>query len=91
MERYVKANPKVAQYLHLENDRTQLSDGNYLLWMQDILPFGPLTNFSGILSQIGAIALDGASAHDEQEGITCNRLPVALEERFIMDTKAEEA
>ena len=68
MERYVKANRKVAEFLHLENDRTQFKDGNFLLWMQDIMVFGSLINFNQILAQIGAVALDGDSAKQEQDG-----------------------
>lgn len=89
MERYVKANVKVVKHLHLENDRTQLRDGNFLLWMQDLLPFGPLTNFPQILSRIGAIALDGKAAREEQDGITSQRLPVATEERFVINQDEE--
>ena len=89
MERYVKANPKVVKHLHLENDRTQLKDGNFLLWMQDLLPFGPLTNFPQILSRIGAVALTGQEARQEQDGETSQRLPVASEERFIINQDEE--
>ena len=32
MARYIKANPKVAQYLNLQNDRNTVKDGNYILW-----------------------------------------------------------
>lgn len=32
MARYIKANPLVARYLQLENDRNMVSDGNYLFW-----------------------------------------------------------
>ena len=42
MARYIKANPKVAAYLHLENDRLKLKDGNYILWQGDMTAFGPL-------------------------------------------------
>ena len=35
MARYIKANQKVAAYLHLENDRLRLKDGNYILWQGD--------------------------------------------------------
>ena len=36
MARYIKANRLVAEFLHLENDRNKLNDGNYLLWQQDM-------------------------------------------------------
>lgn len=42
MARYIKANPKVAAYLNLQNDRNTVKDGNYILWQSDLLPFGPL-------------------------------------------------
>ena len=89
MERYVKANRKVVEYLHLENDRTQLSDGSFLLWMQDIMAFGSLVNFDQILARIGAVALDGESARQEQDGEYTHPLPVATDERFIVDEKEE--
>lgn len=97
MEKYVKANRKVAEFLHLENDRTQFKDGNFLLWMQDIMVFGSLINFEQILAQIGAVALDGDSAKQEQDGECTHLLPVATDERFVIeeepavdDTEGEE-
>lgn len=85
MEKYVKVNRKVAEFLHLENDRTQFKDGNFLLWMQDIMVFGSLINFEQILAQIGAVALDGDSAKQEQDGDCTHLLPAATDERFIID------
>jgi hypothetical protein len=88
MERYVKANRKVAEFLHLENDRTQFKDGNFLLWMQDIMVFGSLINFNQILAQIGAVAMDGESAKQEQDGECTHLLPVATDERFVIEEKS---
>lgn len=90
MEKYVKANRKVAEFLHLENDRTQFSDGNFLLWMQDIMAFGNLINFDQILAQIGAVALDGDSAKQEQDGECTHLLPVATDERFVIEEPATD-
>ena len=87
MEKYVKANRKVAEFLHLENDRTQFKDGNFLLWMQDIMVFGSLINFNQILAQIGAVAMDGESAKQEQDGECTHLLPVAPDERFVIEEK----
>ena len=90
MERYVKVNRKVAEFLHLENDRTMFADGCFLLWMQDIMAFGSLINFQGILAQIGAVALDGDAAKEEQNGKCTHLLPVATDERFIIEETPEE-
>lgn len=90
MERYVKVNRKVAEFLHLENDRTQFKDGNFLLWMQDIMVFGSLINFNQILAQIGAVALDGDSAKQEQDGECTHLLPVATDERFFIEEPATD-
>lgn len=90
MERYVKANRKVAEFLHLENDRTQFKDGNFLLWMQDIMVFGSLINFDQILAQIGAVAMDGESAKQEQDGECTHHLPVATDERFVIEEPATD-
>lgn len=97
MEQYVKANRKVAEFLHLQNDRSQLKDGSFLLWMQDVMAFGSLVNFRDILAQIGAVALTGEEARNEQNGIESQALPVATDERFIIeeqssdDTSSEES
>jgi hypothetical protein len=90
MEKYVKANRKVAEFLHLENDRTQFKDGNFLLWMQDIMVFGSLINFNQILAQIGAVAMDGESAKQEQDGECTHLLPVATDERFVIEEPATD-
>ena len=90
MERYVKVNRKVVEFLGLQNDRTQFRDGNFLLWMQDLMVFGNLINFESILSQIGAIALTGEEAREEQDGVTNSPLPTATDERFIIETASQE-
>lgn len=85
MARYIKANPKVAQYLHLENDRNQVKDGNYLLWQADMLAFGRLTELPQILEQIGGIALAAHEARQEQDGIVVRELPTATDDRFVVE------
>lgn len=90
MERYVKVNRKVVEFLGLQNDRTQFRDGNFLLWMQDLMVFGNLINFERILSQIGAIPLTGEEARQEQDGVMNRPLPTATDERFIIETASQE-
>lgn len=86
MARYIKANPKVAQYLRLENDRNRVKDGNYLLWQADMTAFGRLTQLSGILQTIGGISLQAHEAREEQDGTVVRPLPVATDARFIVET-----
>lgn len=85
MARYIKANRKVAEFLHLESDRNTVSDGNYLLWQADMLAFGPLTQLSETLVQIGGIALLAHEAKEEQDGTVCRPLPVPADPRFIIE------
>lgn len=85
MARYIKANPKVADYLNLKNDRNTVSDGNYLLWQNDMLAFGPLTELPDILTAIGAIALMPHEAREEQDGTVTRPLPTATDERFVIE------
>lgn len=85
MARYIKANPKVAQFLRLENDRNRVADGNYLLWQADMLAFGKLTDLPLILAQIGAIALAAHEAREEQDGTIIRELPVATDPRFVIE------
>ena len=90
MARYIKANPKVAAYLHLENDRLKLNDGNYILWQGDMTAFGPLPMLNDTLTKIGGIALMPHEAKQEQDGTVVRPLPVATDERFIMETVTEQ-
>ncbi len=90
MARYIKANPKVAQYLHLENDRNQVKDGNYLLWQADMLAFGRLTELPQIMEQIGGIALMTYEARQEQDGTVTRELPTATDERFVVKKSETE-
>ena len=85
MARYIKANPKVAQFLRVENERNRVKDGNYLLWQADILPLGRLTDLPQILEQIGGIALMAHEARQEQEGTVLRELPTAKDQRFVVD------
>lgn len=87
MARYIKANPLVARYLQLENDRNTLSDGNYLFWQNDMLEFGPLTQLNNTLAQIGGIALMPHEAREEQDGTVCRPLPMATDARFQQPNK----
>lgn len=88
MARYIKANPLVARYLQLENDRNMVSDGNYLFWQNDMLKFGPLTQLNDILVKIGGIALMPHEARSEQDGTICRPLPMATDARFQRPIKA---
>lgn len=88
MARYIKANPLVARYLQLENDRNMVSDGNYLFWQNDMLKFGPLTQLNDILVKIGGIALMPYEARSEQDGTICRPLPMATDARFQQPIKA---
>ena len=93
MARYIKANPKVAQFLRVENDRNRVKDGNYLLWQADILPLGRLTDLPQILEQIGGIALMAHEARQEQDGTVVRELPTATDPRFVVEkdeTTAED-
>lgn len=87
MARYIKANPLVARYLQLEDERNKVSDGNYLLWQNDMLKFGPLTQLNGILIKIGGIALRPHEARSEQDGTICRPLPRATDARFQQPIK----
>lgn len=84
MARYIKANPKVAAYLNLQNDRNTVKDGNYILWQSDLLAFGPLTRLSETLVAIGAIALMPHEAREEQDGTELRPLPTATDPRFVI-------
>ena len=95
MARYIKANPKVAQFLRVENERNRVKDGNYLLWQSDILPLGRLTDLPQILEQIGGIALMAHEARQEQDGTILRELPTAIDPRFVIEkdktTEEDEA
>lgn len=88
MARYIKANPLVARYLNLDNERNTVSDGNYLFWQADMLKFGPLTQLNDILVKIGGLALSPHEAREEQDGTVCRQLPLATDARFQQPVRA---
>ena len=90
MARYIKANPKVAAFLALTRDRNTVKDGNYLLWQSDMLAFGPLTQLSETLTQIGGLALLAHEAREEQDGTVTRPLPTPTDPRFIIDAATQE-
>lgn len=90
MARYIKANPKVAAFLNLQNDRNTVQDGNYILWQSDMLAFGPLTQLPETLASIGAIALMPHEAREEQDGVQLRPLPMATDPRFVIPEEASE-
>lgn len=87
MARYIKANPLVARYLQLDNERNTVSDGNYLFWQADMLKFGPLTHLNDILVKIGGLALSPHEAREEQDGTVCRQVPMATDARFQQPIK----
>ena len=87
---YVKANPKVAELLNLMNDRWKLSDGNYLLWQNDMLAFGRLSEIADIARRIGAVVLLPHEAKLETDGTLCKELPMAEDERFYIEPAVSE-
>lgn len=89
MANYIKANPLVAKYLGLENDRNTVADGNFILWQGDMLAFGKLTELYAIAQRIGAIILSPYEAKQEQDGTTLRTLPLATDEQFITDAQKE--
>lgn len=87
---YVKANQKVAEFLGLTEDRWKLSDGNYLLWMNDMLAFGRLSDIADIVKRIGAVVLEPWQAKLETDGKLCVPVPAAEDERFYVEPATEE-
>ena len=85
MEKYIKANKKVAEFLHLQTIRNAVKDGHYLLWIMDVQPFGNMEDLPNILQQIGGLLLSGSEAKEEQDGTVTHKLPTPLDKRFIMD------
>lgn len=90
MARYIKANPRVAAYLNLQNDRLAVNDGNYILWQADMLAFGPLTKLPETLTAIGAVALMPHEAREEQDGVLLRPLPTATDPRFVVSDESPE-
>ena len=88
MARYIKANPLVARFLHLDGVRNTVKDGNYLLWQADIQSFGPMSLLPSILEQIGGIVLSPHEAREEQDGTVTRPLPVATDPRFVVNVAA---
>lgn len=87
MAKYIKANPLVAKYLHLEGDRNTAKDGNYLLWQGDMVAFGRPAELYDIAVRIGALVLTPYEARQEQDGTVLRPLPVATDDRFVTDAQ----
>ncbi len=82
MARYIKSNPKVAHFLGVTDRRNRTPDGNYLLWQNDMLKFGPLTQLASTLERIGAVALLPGEARKEQDGLRVYPLPEPTDPLF---------
>ena len=81
---YYKVNPRVAEYLNLTAERNMTKDGNYILWVADINRFGSLVNISGILEDIGGVALSSADVVKELKGEMSTKLPGPKDARFVV-------
>jgi hypothetical protein len=80
---YIKANPKVAEYLGIATQRLQFPDGNYMLWKFDLLPLGG--NNDETIRMIGGVGMDSNQCRNEQRGVTVTPMPEALDERFKIE------
>lgn len=85
---YYKVNAKVAEYLNLTTERNMTKDGNYILWVADINRFGSLVNISGILEDIGGVALSSADVVKELRGEMSTKLPEPKDARFVVKSAA---
>ncbi len=85
---YYKVNAKVAEYLNLTAERNMTKDGNYILWVADINRFGSLVNISGILEDIGGVALSSADVVKELRGEMSTKLPEPKDARFVVKSAA---
>lgn len=81
---YYKVNARVAEYLNLTAERNMTKDGNYILWVADINRFGSLANISGILEDIGGVALSSADVVKELRGEMSTKLPEPKDTRFVV-------
>lgn len=90
MEKYIKANKKVAEFLHLQTIRNAVKDGHYLLWIMDVQAFGNMEDLPNILANIGGLLLSGSEAKEEQDGTVTRKLPTPLDKRFIMDDDVQK-
>ena len=81
---YYKVNAKVAEYLNLTAERNMTKDGNYILWVADINRFGSLVNISGILEDIGGVALSSADVVKELRGEMSTKLPEPKGAMFVV-------
>ena len=81
---YYKVNARVAEYLNLTAERNMTKDGNYILWVADINRFGSLANISGILEDIGGVALSSADVVKELRGEISTKLPEPKDARFVV-------
>lgn len=89
MALYIKANPKVAEMLHLDKDRVRLPDGNYLLWQMDMANFGPLFRLRENAARIGALVLTPQEALTEQKGTDIRPLPEATDPEYRYNTTSD--
>ena len=85
---YYKVNARVAEYLNLTAERNMTKDGNYILWVADINRFGSLVNISGILEDIGGVALSSADVVKELRGEMSTKLPEPKDARFVVKSAA---
>lgn len=89
MAYYIKVNPKVAEFLNLQNERYKTRDGNYLLWQGDMAAFGPLWELSESAAKIGGHIITAQEARMEQKGEIVHELPIATDPRFVVKANVE--
>lgn len=83
MAKYIKASLHAAQMLNKDRcGRTRTPDGCVLLWQNDMLPLGPLSDLEANAARIGALTLTAEQAREEARGIVCRPLPEPTDPAF---------
>lgn len=81
---YFKVNKLVAEELNLTTERNRTKDGGYILWYADINRLGSMADVKGIMRRIGGLELTPNEARNELYGVHNEPLPVAEDERYIL-------
>lgn len=91
MAKYIKASLRAAQLMKKDRcGRQRTSDGCVLLWQNDMLPLGPLTDLETNAARIGALVLTAEEAREEARGITHRPLPEPTDPAYReTDTQSE--
>ena len=86
----MKGNGKVVELVEVREERSEVEDGNLIVWCEDMVEVGEGMELEERVWRIGGMGMDGKRGWMEEEGKVWKKVGVGRERRLMMREEREE-